>query len=127
MQDITSDSKHCIKSQQASPTILSQVFSHNDGPRFAHKTVATPWGAEGNVSQVPVDEVSSHGGFGGTGGGLGCFGGGLGCPVVDNNGSMIPGTITAGDINGTIGNFISKANAGLPKLDSQLILGFTNS
>ena len=64
--------------------MLSQVFSHNDGPRFAHKKVATPWGAEGNASQVPFDKVSLHGGGGG---------GGLCCPVVGNNGGMISGLI----------------------------------
>ena len=39
--------------------------------------------------------------------------GGLGCPVVGNNGGMIPGIITAGVRNGTIGNFISGAYVGL--------------
>ena len=81
--------------------MLSQVFSHNDGPRFAHKRVATLWGAEGNASQVPVDEVSSHGGSGCVGGGGG-GGGGLGCPVVGNNGGMIPGIIIVGVNNGKL-------------------------
>ena len=86
--------------------MLSQVFSHNGGPRFAHKKVATPWGAEGNASHMPVDEVSSHGG------------GGLCCPVVSNNGGMISGIIIVGVNNGTIGNFTSNVNVGLPNWNS---------
>ena len=90
--------------------MLSQVFSHNGGPRFAHKKVATPWGAEGNASHMPVDEVSSHGGSVGSGGSVVVV---VVVVVVINGGITKGGTIIAGGKTGTIGNFLSGVNEGL--------------
>ena len=87
----------------------SQVFRHNVGPMFAHNRVATARGAEGNPSQAPVVEVSTHGGSVGSGGSV------VVVVVVVINGGITRGggTITAGGKNGTIGNFMTGENEGL--------------
>ena len=88
----------------------SQVFRHNVGPMFAHKRVATARGAEGNPSQAPVVELSSHGGSVGSGGSVVVV---VVVVVVINGGITKGGTIIAGGKTGTIGNFLSGVNEGL--------------